>query len=145
MFVKLREDWPGGRFQRSVRDKEGAVTETIQFAPGVPVEIPDDEEDPKRQAIARDLGVSLVEVVPHKRRFIRKDELEEIQRGEVAEPVDDDEGRETVRRPGGGRRATAHDGDDAAVGPGGEIPEIDKDLVGPDEADLGGKPNRKRR
>ena len=54
-YVMLKENW-GSNFRRSVRDEEGNILETVEFTPGVPVELTDEQ----LAAVERDLDKCLL-------------------------------------------------------------------------------------
>lgn len=55
--VMLKPNW-GGNFQRSVRDADGQIIETLVFTPGDPMPLTDEQYE----AVSRDIGNCLVEV-----------------------------------------------------------------------------------
>lgn len=56
MRVRLKGNWPGN-FRRSVRDGKGQVRETMVFAPGLEVELTDEQAEACADAIPHALEV----------------------------------------------------------------------------------------
>ena len=53
----LKGNWPGN-FCRTVRNEKGGVVKVLEFQPGIPVDLPDEDFD----AVKNDIGKSLVPV-----------------------------------------------------------------------------------
>jgi hypothetical protein len=59
MLLQLKRTWPGGRFQRFSRDKNGKPIEHFKWTSGTVVEVP----DAHLECVLNDIGNSLIEVV----------------------------------------------------------------------------------
>lgn len=103
--VMLKGNWPGN-FRRSVRDEQGKVLKVLEFTPGVPVEVNDEE----LAAITPDIGVCIVHVQcdDKGRPRIVEDPVEVADEPAADEPTektadeseDDQDGPKTVRDAG---------------------------------------------
>lgn len=88
MHVMLKKTWPGN-FRRTVRDAEGQPRRVLEFAPGAPVELTEEEA----AAVADDIGPALVPVMLDEKQRPRVLPLREapadgVERTPVEVPLD---------------------------------------------------------